>query len=457
MARKNTLDMTQGPIVKKLFSFAIPVLFTLVGQHLYTVADRAVVGQFAANGELSLAAIGATSSITALIVNMSTGLASGVNVRCAHLRGASNEELLRKSMHTGLLLSVVTGLLLSIFGIVISRPILRILDTPTELMTLSTLYMQVYFIGLPANIIYNFGAAILRSFGDAKRPMYILTTTGVINVLLNLVFVIVLKMDVVGVALATAIAQALSAVCVLWILFSPRDAYQLSPKALRFHKESLISIIKIGVPNGINGIIFSLSNLTVQASINSFKDTAVIAGKTAAMDVSNILYQVIHAFAQACISFSGQCVGAKKYKRIDQLAIKTILFCGALVAGLCVVVSLFPAYVLSIFNDSPEVISAGKSMMLMMCWSYVIYVVSDTFISCSRGFGRSLGVTVMNVVGIILPRLIWIWVFFPMHRTIEFLFLCYPISYVISSITQITYYIHIRKKVDRQLAANPAT
>ena len=456
MSQRNTLDMKQGSIFKKLFTFEIPLLFTLVGQNLYNAADRVVVGHFAVNGEFSLAAIGSTSSLTALLINMSSGLASGLNVRCANLWGANKKELLGRSMHTGMLLSAVIGVLLGLLGIVASTPMLRLLETPEELIDLSSLYLQVYFLGLPANIIYNFGAAILRSFGDSKRPMYILTITGLVNVLLNLFFVIVLKMDVAGVALATTIAQVISAIWILWILFTPKDAYQLSFKSLGFHKESLQDIVKIGVPNSINGMLFSISNLVIQASINSFQDTTILAGKTAAIDIGAIICQVIAAFTTACLTFSAQCVGAKKYKRVDELAVKTIFSCGAVMLFLSLLVTMFPSAPIRIFNDNPEVIKVGSRILLIMCWSYLIYMISDIFINCSRGFGRSLGVTIMNVIGMIVPRLIWVWFLFPMCRTIEFLFLCYPFSYIFSSAFQVVYYIRLRKKMDKQLSANIA-
>ncbi len=456
MVRRNTLDMTQGSIVKKLFAFAIPVLFTLVLQQLYSLADRAVVGQFAADGEIALAAIGATASITAMIVNMSNGLASGLTVRCANLKGANDETLLKKSMHTGVLLSIVAGFVLGVVGILISRPMLQLLDTPKAILGKSTLYLQVYFAGLPATVIYNFGAAILRSFGDTKRPMYILLFSGIVNVALNLILVIVCKMDVAGVAIATAAAQTLSMLVILRILFSQNDAYRLSFKKLRFHGPSLKVIARIGIPNGINGILFSLSNMIIQSSINSFDNTAIIAGKTAAQDVASIIYQVIHAFALACVSFSGQCFGAKKYKRIDKLTIKSILACGAVVAVMCTFATVFSDFCIGIFNNNPEVIKAGRSLMFILIWSYLLYTVSDLVLSCTRGIGKSLGVTAINVAALLAPRLIWIWFFFPAHRTIEYLYLCYPISYVISSAAQIIYYILLRKRMNKQLAAEQA-
>ncbi|MBR2311176.1 MAG: MATE family efflux transporter [Oscillospiraceae bacterium] len=453
MAKKNTLDMTRGPIVKKLFAFAMPLILSLILQQLYNLADRAVVGRFAADGKNALAAIGATGSITSLLLNLSNGLASGLNVRCANLRGAGDEKTLRKSMHTGVLLAAALGLFLGAVGILISKPMLLLLDTPKAILPKSTLYLQIYFAGLPATVVYNFGAAILRSHGDTKRPMYILMFSGILNVVLNLILVIVFKMDVAGVAIATAVAQALSAVRILGILFNKKDAYKLTFKELGFHLPSLRVIISIGVPNGLNGVLFSLSNLVVQSSINSFNDTAIIAAKTAAMDAGNLVYQIIHGFSLACVSSSGQCYGAKKYKRIDQLAIKAILCSGALVAAAAGLMTLFPDIVIGIFNDSPDVIAVGKNILLINSWSYVIYVVSDIYLSCTRGMGRSMGITLMNIAAIIAPRLIWIWFFFPSCRTIEFLYLCYPFSYVTSAIAQFIYFKMVRRKVDKQALA----
>lgn len=456
MASKNTLDMTQGPIIKKLFSFAVPLIFTLVLQQMYNLVDRAVVGRFAADGKLALAAIGATSSITTMLLNLTNGLASGLNVRCANLRGACDEVTLRKSMHTGVLLSVCIGVAFCAFGILISRPMLLLLGTPREIIDKSTLYMRVYFAGAPATAIYNFGAAILRSHGDTKRPMYILMVSGILNVVLNLILVIAFKMDVAGVAIATAVAQALSAFRVMRILFNKKDAYRLTFQELSFHKKSLQVIVRIGIPNGMNGLLFSSSNMVIQSSINSFNNTAIIAGKTAASDASNLVYQIIHGFALACVSSSGQCFGAKKYKRIDQLAINATLACGTLVAIAAMLMSLFPAFVIGIFNESPDVIAVGKNILLIVVWSYLLYAVSDMFLSCTRGMGKSLGITVMNIASIITPRLLWIWFVFPTCRTIEFLFLCYPISYIISSVAQITYFKIVRKRADRRLALETA-
>lgn len=453
MAKKNTLDMTQGSIVKKLLTFATPLIFSLILQQLYNLVDRAVVGQFAQNGKEALAAIGSTSAITALLLNMSNGLGSGANVRCANLRGAGDMENLRKSMHTSVLLAAVSGVGLGLIGILISRPLLHLLGTPDSVLGQATLYMQIYFAGLPATTVYNFGAAILRAHGDTKRPMYILIVSGLLNVALNLILVILFKMDVAGVAIATAVAQALSAFRVMRILFNKNDAYKLKFSELSFHRKSLKVIISIGIPNGLNGILFSLSNLVVQTSINSFNDTAILAAKTAAADASNLVYQIIHGFALACVSSSGQCHGAGKHKRIEELAWKGVLTCGALVAAAATLMTLFPSFVIGIFNNSPDVIAVGKNLLLMNLWGYLIYVASDIYLSCTRGMGKSLGITLMNIAAIIVPRLLWIWFVFPYYRTIEFLYCCYPISYAISAVAQIIYFRIVLRKMKRKHAA----
>lgn len=456
MAPKNTLDLTRGPIAKRLFSFALPIFFMLLLQHLYNAADKAVVGQFAENGKDALAAIGATSSINAVLLNMKTGLASGANVHCANLRGAKDEEGLKKGMHTAILLSAVLGMFLALLGILISRPMLVALGTPEKILDDAVLYMRLYFAGAPAMSLYNFCTAIMRSNGDTKRPLYILIVSGIVNVSLNLVFVIVFKMRVAGVALATMAAQTLSAARLLKILFDPKDAYRLSFKELRITKRSMKEIFRIGIPAAVNGMLLNVSNVTVQSSVNSFNDTAIIAGKTAATDIANMLYQVLHAFALSCVSFAGQCYGAKKYKRIDELAGTTLLCGGGMLTLVALLATLFPEFVIGIFNNDPAVLEAGKSIMLINVWGYLLNAVADVFLNCSKGMGRSVGTTVMNVAGNILPRVIWVWFFFPMHHTIVWLYLCYPISWAISSIAQVTYYIRIRKQLDKQLLQDAA-
>lgn len=456
MVSKNTLDLTRGPIIKRLLSFAVPIFFTLLLQHLYNAADKAVVGQFAKNGKEALAAIGATGAVTAMVLNLKSGLATGVNVHCSKLRGAGDTEGLRKAMHTGVFLSVITGTVLALIGIAISKPILVALGTPKTILPDAVLYMRVYLAGLPAMSVYNFCSGIFRSHGDTKRPMYCLLISGAVNVALNLIFVIVFKMRVAGVAIATTIAQILSAARLLKILFDPKDAYQLTIKELHLDKTATKEIFRLGIPAGLNLMVVNLASAVVQTAVNSFDDTAIIAARTVVADVMNIFIQALHAFSLGCVSFAGQCYGAKKYKRIDKLAITTILCGSGLILVEALVVTFFPDAVIGIFNNDPAVLRVGKTILLINVWGYLLNAVNDVLINCAKGMGRSIGPTIINLTAKMLPQVIWVWVFFPMRRTIEWLYLASPISWLISSVVLVIYYISVRKKLDRQLALEAA-
>ena len=451
MASSHTLDMTTGSITKKVISFTLPVLCTLLLQQLYTIADKAVVGQFASNGMQALAAVGATSSIVAMCLNFTSGLAAAVNVRCANLKGSRDEQTLRKSMHTSVLVSVVLGLLCGGLIMLLSRPLLRLLDTPEELIDLSDRYLKIYMAGLPATVIYNFGAGILRAYGDTKRPMYILLITGFVNVVLNLIFVLAFDMSVEGVALSTLIAQIISAVWVLIILFAPKDNYKLTFGELQIHGKSVKEILRLGIPGGFNGMMFSLANMVLQASVNSFQDTAIIAGKAAAMDAGELVSQIQYAFGIACLSFAGQCYGAGNFKRIDKMLLKSIPLCCVMMSVATTVYTVFPGFVIGIFNSDPAVVAAGKNLLIMTTWGYLLFAVSQLFYNASRGMGASIGITMMNMISIILPRLIWVWVFFPMKHDIVWLYVCYPVSWFISAVTQGFYYVYYRKKAEQKM------
>ncbi|MBO5868430.1 MAG: MATE family efflux transporter [Oscillospiraceae bacterium] len=453
MARKNTLDMTQGPIAKRLFAFAIPIFFTLLLQHFYNAADKAVVGRFAINGKEALAAIGASSAINAMVLNLKTGLATGANIHCSKLRGAGDTAALRKGMHTGVVLSVFSGVILGVIGVLISRPVLIVLGTPEAVLPDAVLYMRVYLAGLPAMSMYNFCTGIMRSHGDTKRPMYILLVCGLVNVILNLIFVIVFKLRVAGVAIATIISQLLSAICMLKILFDPKDAYGLTVKELGMTKSSVKEILRIGIPSGLNAMVVNFANVTVQSAVNSFDDTALLAARTVVTDLLNMLIQALHAFALGCVSFAGQCFGAKKYKRIDQLAITTVLCGGGMILVEALLITVFPEAVIGVFNNDPAVIAAGKTLLLINIWGYLLNAVGDVYLNCSKGMGKSIGPTVMNVVGNMLPRVLWVWFVFPLNRTMEWLYLCFPLAWLVNSVLQIIYYKTVRRKLDLEKTA----
>lgn len=450
MRKSHAIDLTHGSIMKKMIAFAVPIMLGNILQQLYNVADRVVVGQFAANGEVALAAVGSTSSLINLILALFNGLAVGVNVLCANLLGAKREKELRENMHTSMLLAVISGLAVGLLGIVLSKAVLQLMDTPADVLNAATLYMQIYFMGVPALLVYNFGAGIMRAFGDTKRPMYILLVSGLVNVILNVVLVVGFKRGVDGVAIATAVSQLLAAIVVLKILFDRKDQYGLTVKQLKIHKKQLIAVVRVGIPSGFGSMAFSLSNVLMQSAVNSFDSAAVIAGKTAAMDITAIIYQVQAALYATCVSFSGQCYGAGLLKRIDKLVVKACLVCEVAFATMAVVCTIFPRQLIALFNSNPDVIDVGVMLLLLQIWGYLLYAPSEMFLGCLRGMKLAVMPSMLNLIAICVPRLIWIWFIFPLNPTLLMLYLCYPISWTISSTFQGTYYFIYRKKLDRQ-------
>lgn len=452
MRPSKQMDLTKGSVMKQLIAFATPIMLANVLQHLYNVADKIVVGNFAENGAVALAAVGSTSAATALILNLILGFTAGTNVICANYRGAKKPKALRTCMHSSMVLGVLSGAVVAVLGIVLCKQLLRLMSTPEEVLDLATLYMRIYLAGSPVAMIYNFGASIMRAHGDTKRPMYILTISGLVNVALNLVLVIVFHMGVAGVAIATVASQVASAGAILWMLFSPKGEYKMSFKELRLDKKSVLAVIRVGIPCGLNNIVFSISNMTVQSALNSFNSAIIIAGKTAATDIVNLTYQIIAAFAMACTSFSGQCYGAGDYKRIDKLCKESIVLCWGCMVTVSIVATLFPNQLLGLFNGDPAVIEAGKGILLINSWGYMLYTVCDLVLCCSRGMGKTSVPTILSFAGICIPRILWAMLVFPVNRTVDFLFLCYPISWFINSVLQIVYYVHTRKKLDEKTA-----
>lgn len=445
MASSHTLDFTKGSVTKQLITFVIPIMLSALLQNLYTIADRIVVGRFV--GDAALAAVGSTGSAISLILNLINGVAIGVNVVCANLKGAQKFKTLDKCMHTVMVLALIFGFGIGIFGFAMSKPILLMIGTPEAVLADATLYMQLYFAGVPVLALYNFGAGILRAHGDTKRPMYILMVTGLVNVGLNLLFVIVFHWGVAGVAIATMVAQMISAVVVAGILFSKKDAYKLELRKLRVHKDQAVKIIRVGVPCGLNGAVFSFANVILQSSVNSFNSVAIMAGYTAANDVSNFNYLVINSFNAGMVSFAGQCYGAREYKRIDKFLAAAHWLCCSILLVMAVAMTIWVRPILGLFNSEPSVIDAGLFRLLLCAWTYIFYAPSEIYTGCTRGMGRTTMPMILNLVGVCVPRIVWALVIFPLYRTPEFLYLCMPISWVISSVLQIVYYYKERKKL----------
>ena len=441
---KHTMDLTTGSVAKKLLIFALPILASNLLQQLYNAADTVVVGKYA--NDTALAAVGSTGSLIGLLLSLFIGLSAGTNVACANHFGARNTDKLRNCMHTSILLGAVCGIVLAIAGFILARPLQVMMGSPDNVIDQATLYVRIYFCGVPASLIYNFASAILRAHGDTKRPMVILAISGMVNVLLNLVFVILLHMDVAGVALATIISQYLSMAATLYLLFDPKGDCAMRTCEMRFDAEAVKEVIRVGVPSGINGAVFSLSNVILQSTINSFGDI-VMAGNSAASSITGFVCLIAASFGTACVSFAGQCRGAKKYKRIDQLVVSSII--GG-VLGVCVasaIITLLPRMLLGLYSNNPEVIESAVGKMLMLSWGYILYAVAENAAGCLRGMGYSSVPTILNICGICLPRLLWVYCIFPLHPTYFVLNICYPVSWLISAVLQVWYYFHCRKKL----------
>lgn len=451
MNKKNRIDMTSGSISKLLMSFVVPLIIANLLQQLYSAADSAVVGRFV--GKTALAAVGATGYATGLILNLFIGLSLGTNIICANLFGSKQTESLRRCMHCSLIVALLGGILIGIAGIIMAPIIMQWTNCPENVMQDAVLYMRIIFCGAPGTMIYNFGAGILRTHGDSKRPMYIMAVCGSVNVVINLIFVLGLKMTVDGVALATIISKYLSAAMVLFLLFNPKGVYCLKIRELQLYKKETLDIIRIGFPCAINSIVFSFSNTIVQYGVNGLGD-AVVAGSTACNNISGLLYQVLHAFYTACVSFSGQCYGAGKYKRIDRLA----LWSGSISAGFVTIASIIicivPQFFIGIFNSDPEVISAGSDKLVIICWSYVLYAITETLMGCLRGMRQTSIPSVINIFSVCLVRVLWVLFLVPMFPGDRlFLFACYPVSYLISFSSIFAFYLHKRRQLNRELNA----
>lgn len=452
MKPRRSLDLTSGPVLSKLLQFVLPILLSNLLQHFYNAADKIVVGQFAENGKIALAAVGAASPACTMLVTLLSGLSLGSNITCSNLRGARKHKELKDTMHTSVLMSFMVGGILCLLGLVFCTPLLRAMSTPEETIVMSTQYMRIYFCGVPFMMAYNFGAGILRAHGDARRPMGILALSGIINVVLNLVFVIVFHMGAAGVALATAIAQAVSAFRVLWILFDPKDEYKLELKSLKVSKHHATNIIRLGVPCSMNGLVFSLSNVLIQSTVNELGPT-ILAGNVAADGITGLIYQVIIAFYSGCISFTGQCMGARKYRRIDQMLLASCASCVGILLVINLFSTLWPELVISMFNSDPEVIKAGIPKLMIIGWGYILYAMSEIFLGTLRGMGKSNIPTIINVLSICGIRLVWIYaVYKPFLSTgVKSLYICYPVSYLFSITALGIYLFHCRKELYKKL------
>ncbi len=443
-AGKNEIDMVNGPILKKMLIFAFPLMCSGILQLLFNAADIIVVGRFA--GDNSLAAVGSTSSLILLLSNLFIGLSIGANVLTARYFGAKKEKELSETVHTAISLSAISGIILAVLGITLAKPILHLMAAPENVLNLSALYLRIYFLGMPAMMIYNFGSAILRAKGDTKRPLKYLTIAGILNVCFNLFFVIVLKMDVAGVATATAISQCVSATLIIRCLCKENGGMKLHFKKLRVHKEQLLSIIEIGLPAGFQGVLFSLSNVIIQSSINTFGDVTM-AGSAAAANIEGFVYFAMNAFYQAAISFTGQNVGAGRLDRIRPIMVKAVI-CAA-VTGIVLgnLAYLMGEQLLGIYSSSQPVIDEGIKRLAVISTTYAICGVMDTLVGVLRGMGYSIVPMIVSLIGVCALRIVWIVTIFriPEFHTVTVIYLSYPVTWIITAAAHFTCYLLIMK------------
>ncbi len=444
------MDMCSGPIVGKLLMFSVPLMLSSILQLLFNAADVIVVGRFA--GDNSLAAVGSTGSLVNLLVNFFMGLSIGANVLVARFYGAKEERRLSLTVHTAMTLAAISGVLLAIIGFFASASILALMKTPPEVLPLAALYLKIYFLGMPASMVYNFGSAILRAVGDTRRPMYYLSAAGVINVVLNLIFVIVFHMDVAGVAIATVISQIVSAYLIVRCLMQSEGALKLDLHQLAVNRDIFLRIVKIGLPASFQGMIFSISNVIIQSSVNGFGAT-IVAGNSAAQNVEGFVYVSMNAFYQANISFVSQNVGAKKYERINKIVLRAELCVMGVGLILGNAAYLFSDALLSLYTGSAEVVAAGKVRLLYISVPYLLCGMMDVMVGALRGLGYAIMPMIVSLIGACGLRLFWIFTFFrlPQFHSTMTLYLTYPASWAVTFMAHVVCYLIVKKKFDRRM------
>ncbi len=448
MSTTKDIDMVNGPLLKNIFIFALPLMASNLLQMLFNAADTIVVGKFA--GEEALGAVGATGSIVFLLTSVFLGLSTGANVVIAKAIGAGDHDKISHSVHTSVLISIISGIFLTIAGVGLSKTILTWVSTPENIIDLSALYMRIYFGGCISLLIYNFGSAILRAKGDTKRPLYYLLISGIINVVLNLFFVIVLDMSVAGVALATVISETVSAILVMLLLIRTPDATQLHVKDLKITPHIAEEILRIGIPAGVQGIAFSLSNVVIQSSINSFGST-VVAGNTAAANIENFVYIGMMAFSSATITFTSQNIGANKPENIKKIMWLTLILdtVTAFVVGF--IAYYFADYFLLLYTDSAEVVEIGKIRLLYVALFLFLNGILDVFVNSMRGMSYSTPPTIIMLLGVCGFRLLYLFTYFPTHRSLATIYLAYPLSWTLTDLLQIALWIYVYHKTIHQM------
>ncbi len=447
MEKRYSLDMTQGPFLKKILVFSIPLIMTGLLQLAYNSADVIVVGRFA--GKEALAAVGSTGSLVNLFLNVFIGLSMGAGVMTARHIGERNEKTVHDCVHTAMLMSVICGIFIGTVGFFASSYMLSLMGVPDDVIELASLYLKIYFLGSPGLLVYNFGASIVRSTGDTKRPLYILTFSGAVNVVLNLILVIVFHMGVSGVAIATIVSQYISAVFIVVYLLKMPNACRLVIKELRIYKKELSSIVKLGLPAGIQNSLFSVSNVIIQSTVNSFGSVAM-AGIAAGSNFDSYVYTCTNAIAQTTMNFTSQNMGAKKYSNVGKVYRYCIIITVIIGVSMGAIGCVFGNQIVSLFSDDPEVIAIGADRLMLIMPFYFFCSLMDVAASQIRGMGKSFEPMIVSLLGACGIRLFWIYFILPLNHTLTFLYWAYPVSWSVTFFVQFALYFILKNQMKKK-------
>lgn len=441
---KYEIDMCNGSIMDKLISFSLPLMLSGILQLMFNAVDIVVVGRF--SGSQALAAVGSTTALINIFTNLFIGISLGANVLAARFYASGKEKEMSETVHTAITLALISGIIMAVVGLLLAKLALELMGTPSDVIELSTLYMRIYFCGMPFFMLYNYGAAILRAVGDTKRPLVFLIISGVANAGLNMILVIIFHMGVAGVGIGTVISQLISCVLVLRCLYKSEGCYQLRFSKLRIQKVYLRQIFQVGIPAGIQSTVINFSNALLQSSVNSFGSTAM-AGYTAANNILGFLYASVNAVTQACMSFTSQNYGVGKYKRMDRVLINCLILSVVISGVLGCGSYAFGTEILKVYTEDPKVIQCGLEILSMTTVTYFLCGIMDLFPGALRGMGRSGVPMILSIIGTVGTRIVWIFILFPQHRSLKFLFISYPASWLFTIVMQVICFYFVRKQV----------
>ncbi len=441
---KYEIDMCNGSIMDKLISFSLPLMLSGILQLMFNAVDIVVVGRF--SGSQALAAVGSTTALINIFTNLFIGISLGANVLAARFYASGREKEMSETVHTAITLALISGIIMAGVGLLLAKLALELMGTPSDVIELSTLYMRIYFCGMPFFMLYNYGAAILRAVGDTKRPLIFLIISGVANAGLNMILVIIFHMGVAGVGIGTVISQLISCILVLRCLYKSEGCYQLRFSKLRIQKVYLRQIFQVGIPAGIQSTVINFSNALLQSSVNSFGSTTM-AGYTAANNILGFLYASVNAVTQACMSFTSQNYGVGKYKRMDRVLINCLILSVVISGVLGCGSYAFGTEILKVYTEDPKVIQCGLEILSMTTVTYFLCGIMDLFPGALRGMGRSGVPMILSIIGTVGTRIVWIFMLFPQHRSLKFLFISYPASWLFTIVMQVICFYFVRKQV----------